>query len=93
MNKQTEIEKVVRKESLIKIAIDRHWQSYRVVRPIDHSEPQPGQKFRPEAFFGWLEKPRGLAERVVVCSEAGCFGYEPARQMQAMGVEVYAELG
>jgi transposase len=30
-----------------------------------------------------------LAERVVVCSEAGCFGYEPARRMQAMGVEVY----
>ena len=32
---------------------------------------------------------RELAERVVVCYEAGCFGYEPARRMQAMGVEVY----
>ena len=89
MNKQTEIEKVVRKESLIKIAIDMHSKSYRVVRQIDHSEPQPAQKFRPEAFFGWLEKQRRLGERVVVCYEAGCFGYEPARQMQAMGVEVY----
>ena len=89
MNKQTEIEKVVRKENLIKIAIDMHSKSYRVVRQIEHSHPQPAQKFGPEAFFGWLEKQRRLAERVVVCSEAGCFGYEPARQMQAMGVEVY----
>ena len=24
-----------------------------------------------------------------MCYEAGCFGYEPARRMQAMGVEVY----
>ena len=58
MNKQTEIENVVRKESLIKIAIDMHSKSYRVVRQIDHSEPQPTQKFRPEAFLGWLEKQR-----------------------------------
>ena len=89
MNKQAEIEKVVRKENLIKIAIDMHSKSYRVVRQIEHSHPQPAQKFGPEAFFGWLEKQRRLAERVVVCYEAGCFGYEPARQMQAMGVEVY----
>jgi transposase len=89
MNKQTEIENVVKKDGLIKMAIDMHSKSYRVVRQIDHREPQPTQKFRPEIFFGWLEKQRGLAERVVVCYEAGCFGYEPARQMQAMGVEVY----
>ena len=31
----------------------------------------------------------GFGQRVVVGSEAGCFGYEPARQMQAMGAEVY----
>jgi transposase len=30
-----------------------------------------------------------LAARVVVCYEAGCFGYQPARRMGAMGVEVY----
>ena len=66
-----------------------HLRNYRVVRQIDHSQPQPAQKFNPEAFCGWLEKQRALAERVVVCYEAGCFGYEPARRMQAMGVEVY----
>ena len=26
---------------------------------------------------------------MVVCYEAGCFGYEPARRMQGLGVEVY----
>ena len=25
----------------------------------------------------------------MVCYEAGCFGYEPARRMQGLGVEVY----
>jgi transposase len=89
MKKETNLERVGKKESLIKIAIDMHLKNFRVVRQIDQSQPQPTQKFRPELFFGWLEKQRGLAERVVVCYEAGCFGYEPAREMAAMGVEVY----
>jgi transposase len=87
MNKQTEI--VEKKASLVKIAIDMHLRNYRVVRQIDHSTPQPAQKFLPQAFYHWLEKQRQLAERVVVCYEAGCFGYEPARRMRAMGAEVY----
>ena len=37
----------------------------------------------------WLGKQLGLAEEVVVCYEAGCFGYGPARRMQKMGVKVY----
>jgi transposase len=80
---------VLKRVSLIKIAIDMHQSHYRVVRQIDYSRPQPAQRFSPEAFYGWLEKQRGQAERVVVCYEAGCFGYEPARQMQGLGVEVY----
>ena len=87
MNKETDI--LQKKASQIKIAIDMHLRSYRVVRQIDHSTPQPAQKFAPQAFYHWLEKQRHLAERVVVCYEAGCFGYEPARRMQAMGAEVY----
>jgi hypothetical protein len=83
-----ERESVEKKASLIKIAIDRHLRSYRVVRQIDQSRPQPAQKFAPQAFYHWLEKQGHLAERVVVCYEAGCFGYEPARRMQAMGADV-----
>jgi transposase len=84
-----EADKISEKVYLIKIAIDMHLRNYRVVRQIDHSSPQPAQKFTPEGFYLWLEKQRGLAERVVVCYEAGCFGYEPARRMQGLGVEVY----
>ena len=84
-----EADNVLKKVCLIKIAIDMHLRNYRVVRQIESSKPQPAQRFALEAFYGWLEKQGGLAERVVVCYEAGCFGYEPARRMKAMGVEVY----
>ena len=87
MNNEADI--VLQRVSLIKIAIDMHLRSYRVVRQIEYRKPQPAQRFAPEAFYGWLEKQRGLGERVVVCYEAGCFGYEPARRMQGLGVEVY----
>jgi len=86
MNKETN--SVSKKAGLIKIGIDMHLRNYRVVRQIDYSNPQPAQKFIPLAFYRWLERQRELAERVVVCYEAGCFGYEPARRMGAMGVEV-----
>jgi hypothetical protein len=85
MQTETNLENVLKKEGLIKMAIDMHLKNYRVVRQIDHSNPQPAQKFEPVAFYGWLEKQRALAARVVVCYEAGCFGYEPARGMRAMG--------
>jgi transposase len=85
MNTQKKIEP---KDGVIKIAVDMHLKSYRVVRQTDHTAPQPAQKFTPEAFYTWLRSQFDLAERVVVCYEAGCFGYEPARRMQAMGVEV-----
>jgi hypothetical protein len=86
MNKEHDI--LLKKATLIKIAIDMHLRSYRVVRQIDQSRPQPAKKFTPQAFYPWLEKQRHLADRVVVCYEAGCFGYEPARRMQVLGVEV-----
>ncbi len=87
----------------IKIAIDMHLKSYRVVRQLDFSTPQPAQRFEPLKFYPWLQKQiaqprRGSpvrrpplvpsASSVVVCYEAGCFGYEPARRMQKLGAEV-----
>ena len=85
-NQDTKIENKVQ---LIKIAIDMHLKSFRVVCQADHSAVQPAQRFEPAGFYRWLEKQKGKAERIVVCYEAGCFGYEPARRMQAMGIEVY----
>jgi len=77
------------KVDLIKIAIDMHLKSFRVVRQMDHALVQPAQRFEPAGFYQWLEKEKQKAERVAVCYEAGWFGYEPARRMQGMGVEVY----
>jgi transposase len=85
----TKNQRVSKKAGVIKIAIDMHLSNYRVVRQIDHSNPEPAQKFKPVAFFLWLAKQLGIAEEVVVCYEAGCFGYQPARRMQKMGVKVY----
>ena len=72
----------------IKIAIDMHKNNYRVVRQLDHTLPEPPQKFTPPAFLEWLKKQLTLAGEVVVCYEAGCFGYEPARRMEALGARV-----
>jgi hypothetical protein len=49
MNKQRET--ISRKAGLIKIAIEMDLESYRVVRQIDGSAPQPAQKFSPEGFL------------------------------------------
>src|SRR5450432_3227091 len=80
---------IEKKGNLIKIAIDMHLKSFLVVRQMDHSSVQPGQRFEPARFYRWLEKEKVKAEGIAVCYEAGCFGYEPARRMEAMGAEVY----
>jgi transposase len=86
-NKQSSHTPTLQEVQLIKIAIDMHRDNYRVVRQLDHSVPQPAQRFTREKFFLWLEKQKQQAPRVVVCYEAGCFGYGPARHMIQMGVE------
>ena len=85
----TKNETITKRAGLIKIAIDKHQGNYRVVRQIDQSHPEPAQRFNRVGFSLWLGKQLGLAAEVVVCYEAGCFGYEPARRMQAMGAKVY----
>lgn len=88
MNKQTGV-KLEKEVELSKIAIDMHLKQYRVAREQDHGPVQPAQRFEPAKFYQWLGKEKLKARRVAVCYEAGCFGYEPARRMQAMGMEVY----
>ena len=65
---------IEKKGNLIKLAIDMHLKSFRVVRQMDHAMVQPGQRFEPARFYRWLEKERTKAERIGVCYEAGCFG-------------------
>ena len=38
----------------IKVAIDMHLKSYRVVRQLDYSAPQPAQRFEAAKFYPWL---------------------------------------
>src|SRR5207253_102409 len=87
--KQYNEQNLEKKVKLSKIAIDMHLKSFRVVRQMDHGPVQPAQRFEPVRFYQWLEKEKSKAERVAVSYEAGCFGYEPARRMQAKGIEVY----
>lgn len=70
----------------IKLGIDVHADSYRVIRQIDNATPQPAQKFTPAEFLQWARKQLTLAEEVYTCYEAGPFGYGLHRELVAMGI-------
>jgi transposase len=74
------------KAKRIKLGIDVHADSYRVVRQVDEATPQPAQKFSPEAFMLWVKKQLTLAEEVHSCYEAGPLGYGLHRALTALGV-------
>src|SRR5215475_2948342 len=74
------------KAKSIKLGIDVHAESYRVVRQVDHATPQPAQKFSPEGFLVWVKKQLEQAEEVHSCYEAGPFGYGLHRQLEQMGI-------
>lgn len=76
----------VGKAKCIKLGIDVHADSYRVVRQVDHATPQPAQKFTPEGFLLWVKKQINQAEAVYTCYEAGPFGYGLHRTLEAMGI-------
>jgi transposase len=74
------------KAKSIKLGIDVHADSYRVVRQVDHATPQPAQKFRPQEFLLWARKQLTQAEAVYSCYEAGPFGYGLHRELEALGI-------
>mgnify|MGYP001091561572 CR=1 FL=1 len=59
----------------LKLGLDVHADSIVVVRIVDHSAPQPAQKFTPAKFREWVKGQRRLAQAVHSCYEAGPFGY------------------
>jgi transposase len=77
----------VRKYTQIKLGVDVHADSYRVVRQIDDATPQPAQKMSPADFLKFAHKQTVLAQRVHCCYEAGPFGYSLHRQLCQMGVQ------
>jgi transposase len=74
------------KAKCIKLGIDVHADSYRVVRQMDHATPQPAQKFTPAEFLLWARKQFDQAEQVYSCYEAGPFGYGLHRQLEQLGI-------
>jgi transposase len=85
-NTQSNTTQTAVKAKCIKLGIDVHADSYRVVRQFDHATPQPAQKFTPKDFLLWARKQLELAEEVHSCYEAGPFGYGLHRQLLAMGL-------
>src|SRR5580700_1234644 len=83
---QTQTQKVA-KFTLIKLGVDVHADSYRVVRQIDGAAPQPAQKMSPAEFLRFARKQTTLAGAVHSCYEAGPFGYSLHRQLLEMGVK------
>jgi transposase len=74
------------KAKCIKLGIDVHADSYRVVRQIDHATPQPAQKFTPKDFLVWAKKQLEQAEEIHSCYEAGPLGYGLHRALVALGI-------
>lgn len=70
----------------IKLGVDVHAESYRVVRQIDGSTPQPAQKMTPTQFLEFARKQLEQGQEVHSCYEAGPFGYSLHRELVAMGI-------
>ena len=73
--------------NVVKLGLDVHADSIRVVRQLDHATPQPAQKFSPAQFLEWAQKQVRLAPEVYSCYEAGPFGYGMHRQIVDLGIE------
>lgn len=76
-----------KKQQTLKLGLDVHADTIVVVRILDHSAPQPAQKFAPAKFLAWVKTQLPLAETVHSCYEAGPFGYGLHRDLDALGVK------
>jgi len=71
----------------IKLGLDVHADTIVVVRILDHSSPQPAQKFSLAKLVEWVRSQLNLAESVHSCYEAGPLGYGLHRQLLELGVK------
>ena len=73
----------------IYLGVDLHKKSITVTVIIDHSTPQPAQRFTWEKFWTFVQKQLGRAKKVYVVYEAGAFGFWPARKLRSMGAQCW----
>lgn len=86
-NSKIRLEQVANiKPQTIKLGLDVHADTIVVVRIVDHSAPQPAQKFSPAKFGRWVQTQLAQAQQVHSCYEAGPLGYGLHRQLVALGV-------
>ena len=71
--------------TLVLLGLDVHLKQITVVRQIDHSLPQPAQRFDQDRLLAWVEKMLGQGAEVWTCYEAGCFGYVLHRALAQRG--------
>lgn len=76
-----------KKYQTLKLGLDVHADTIVVVRILDHSAPQPAQKFTPAKFLVWVKTQLALADAVHSCYEAGPFGYVLHRDLVKLGVQ------
>jgi len=93
MNQHNSINSEVRAEQVaskkyqtIKLGLDVHADTIVVVRILDHSTPQPAQRFTWAKFREWIKTQLPLAQAVHSCYEAGPFGYGLHRELVGLGV-------
>lgn len=86
-NSEVRAEQVASKTyQTIKLGLDVHADTIVVVRILDHSAPQPAQRFSWGKFGAWIKTQLALAQAVHSCYEAGPFGYGLHRELIALGV-------
>src|SRR5436190_12784292 len=78
---------IASKAKCIKLGVDVHADSYRVVRQIDGATPQPAQKMTPERFLEFAQRQLKMGEEVHCCYEAGPFGYALHRKLVQLGIK------
>jgi transposase len=71
--------KPIQPAEVIKVGLDMGLKNYAVCRQVDGSLPDAAQVKSPAQFRIWLLQQKELSRRVVVCYEAGLFGFELAR--------------
>ena len=76
-----------KKHQTIKLGLDVHADTIVVVRILDHSAPQPAQKFTPAKFLEWVQTQLAQADAVHSCYEAGPFGYGLHRALVGLGIK------
>lgn len=75
------------KPQIFKLGLDVHADTIVVVRILDHSAPQPAQRFTPAKFVQWVKTQVTQAGQVHSCYEAGPFGYGLHRDLVRLGVQ------